>query len=196
MINIARPRTTSLGYKNLILSVLKEKSSSLLIGALVIIIAIVFGWLFLTNQTKPTPSKLTNQTTPKLDESVKPNGTYLVKEGDNLWKIAESTYGSGYNFIDIAKANNIVNPDFILIGQSLRFPVVVARIPTKGDIISTSTAQVTFKGSSYSVKTGDYLWKIALEAYGDGYGWTRIANANNLNNPDLIYPNSKLTIPR
>ena len=38
------------------------------------------------------------------------NKLYTVKKGDSLWKIAEVNYGSGYNWVDISKANKLINP--------------------------------------------------------------------------------------
>lgn len=47
--------------------------------------------------------------------------------------------------------------------------------------------------STYTVKPGDTLWKIAVKYQ---IGVTEIIEANpQLNNPDLIYPNDKITIP-
>jgi nucleoid-associated protein YgaU len=52
----------------------------------------------------------------------------------------------------------------------------------------------------YTVVRGDYLWKIAKkpEIYGDPYTWVRLysANKDRIRNPDLIYPNWVLGVPR
>ncbi|GEM_PF-5084812 len=50
---------------------------------------------------------------------------------------------------------------------------------------------------SYQVESGDSLWKIAEEVYGDGSQWTKIyeANQNIIDDPNLIYPNQNLVIP-
>lgn len=52
----------------------------------------------------------------------------------------------------------------------------------------------------YEVKRGDYLWRISRmpEIYGDPYAWIRIYtyNRDQINNPDLIYPNQVFKIPR
>ncbi len=46
-----------------------------------------------------------------------------VVEGDSLWSIAEREYGTGYKWVDIAKANSIVsNPDLIYPNTILRLP--------------------------------------------------------------------------
>lgn len=47
----------------------------------------------------------------------------------------------------------------------------------------------------YIVKKGDNLWSIARKYYGKGSLYTRIAQANKLKNPNLIYPGQKLIIP-
>ncbi|MCF7803701.1 MAG: LysM peptidoglycan-binding domain-containing protein [Candidatus Marinimicrobia bacterium] len=52
----------------------------------------------------------------------------------------------------------------------------------------------------YSVVRGDYLWKISGkdDIYDDPYQWVKIwsANRDQINNPDLIYPDQKFDIPR
>ncbi len=47
---------------------------------------------------------------------------YIVQRGDSLWKIAERTYGTGYKWVDIARANNLTNPDIIHAGNTLTLP--------------------------------------------------------------------------
>ncbi len=53
---------------------------------------------------------------------------------------------------------------------------------------------------SYTVVRGDHLWGIAKKKqhYGNGFAWPKIYNANRdqIKNPDLIYPNQNLTIPK
>ncbi|MFH1840823.1 MAG: LysM peptidoglycan-binding domain-containing protein [Candidatus Shapirobacteria bacterium] len=47
----------------------------------------------------------------------------------------------------------------------------------------------------YTVQTDDTLWKIAQEYYHDGYAWTKIAQENQLADPNLLSAGQKLTIP-
>jgi len=53
---------------------------------------------------------------------------------------------------------------------------------------------------TYTVMKGDYLWKIAgkEDIYGNPMAWWRIytSNLDQIKNPDLIYPNQVLAIPR
>ena len=48
--------------------------------------------------------------------------SYTVKKDDNLWEIAVRAYGDGYKWTEIAKANNLSNPDLIFSGNSLKLP--------------------------------------------------------------------------
>ena len=47
---------------------------------------------------------------------------YVVKSGDNLSNISKSFYGTPNQYIKIAQANNISNPDKIQVGQELKIP--------------------------------------------------------------------------
>lgn len=48
--------------------------------------------------------------------------TYTVARGDNLWEIAVRAYGDGYKLVEIAKANNLADPDIIHAGNVLTLP--------------------------------------------------------------------------
>jgi len=50
------------------------------------------------------------------------SGEYTVKAGDNLWKIAGEFMNDNYKYPDIAKYNNISNPDLIYPGQKIIIP--------------------------------------------------------------------------
>jgi hypothetical protein len=48
---------------------------------------------------------------------------------------------------------------------------------------------------TYTVESGDTLWAISEQFYGDGNKYQIIADASGISNPDLIQPGQVLTIP-
>lgn len=120
---------------------------------------------------------------------------YVVKEGEDLWHIAEGAYGSGYNAYDIAQANKLENPDLIEVGQVLILPEITAKAPTMGEDAGMTTQKTMSKPATYTVQNGDSLWEIAQNYYGDGYAWVKISQTNNLINPDLLYVGTVLNLP-
>jgi hypothetical protein len=50
-------------------------------------------------------------------------------------------------------------------------------------------------GRNYTVQAGDTLGRIAKQVYGDVSMWRKIVDANNIPNPDLIFPDQVLYIP-
>jgi nucleoid-associated protein YgaU len=145
--------------------------------------------------TKPKPTEI------KQDAKIS-GSTYIVKKDDTLWKIAENKYKSGYNWVDIQKANGLTNPGVLYAGTKLVLPNVQAKTATvmtsdsKGQTMISATQTNRISGASYTIVKGDTLWDISIRAYGDGYAWTKIAKANNLSSPGVIHPGNKLTIPR
>jgi len=53
----------------------------------------------------------------------------------------------------------------------------------------------TGKGQQYTIRPGDTLGRLAREHYGNAMLWTIIVEANNIKNPDLIYPGQVFFIP-
>ena len=49
-------------------------------------------------------------------------GKYTIKKGDNLWNIAVRAYGDGFRYVEIAKANNLINPNLIHSDNVLEIP--------------------------------------------------------------------------
>lgn len=50
--------------------------------------------------------------------------SYTIKTGDSLWSIAEKVYGDSYQWHKIAKANNLITPSVIHVGNILTIPPV------------------------------------------------------------------------
>ena len=176
-------------------NIIKKNSLSFIIGLIVVFSAIGSGVGLIvyqiTNNKKPV-----NQTEQKKQLPLK---IYIVKEGDNLWTIAETNYGSGHNAIDIIKANKLQDPNNLIKGQKLLIPIVTPLFPTRGEVNSNEnnqTNQVTNNQEVYLVQSGDYYWKIAEMMYGDGNLMNKIMEANNITDPNYINPGMILKIPR
>ena len=62
---------------------------------------------------------------------------------------------------------------------------------------ASSPGSATATRTTYTVKKGDNLSKIAREIYGNADEWQRIfeANRDRIEDPDLIEPGQKLKIP-
>lgn len=52
--------------------------------------------------------------------------------------------------------------------------------------------------AKYTIKRGDSLWKISQAAYGSGYDWTKIYEANKsvLSDPGLLSIGTEITLPQ
>lgn len=123
--------------------------------------------------------------------------TYTVQDGDTLWSIAITFYNSGYNWVSIASASDLQNPDLLAVGQVLTIPDVAPITIEQGDILDGATTDTVKPAhGEVMVAQGDSLWTIAEREYGTGYKWVDIVHANAIiTNPDLIYPNTILRLP-
>lgn len=174
-------------YKQAVFLLLKEKTPYFLAGvALFFMVTAPFIPIIVNQQfTTSEPTR-----TLPVDTSVK---IYTVKTGDDLWKIAEQMYGSGYNAFDIAKANKLQEPYVLTENQILIIPKIASKESTQGDL--TPKAVSTKKISSYVVKPGDYLWLIAEKVYGDGNQMSKLIESNNLPFPYDVTEGQKLIVP-
>lgn len=68
-----------------------------------------------TQLVQPTP-------TPQTNPQAITTATYTVQADDDLWHIAVRAYADGYKWVDIARANNLTEPDYIHVGDVLKLP--------------------------------------------------------------------------
>jgi len=203
--------------KNTLKSIkLNESTISMALGAAVII---VVGLLVVNYFNNINPIENLSDGVSTSNSSLPTS--HVVGEGETLWNISEKYYDTGYNWVDIQEANDLANANAIEKGQTLVIPDVEPRSPDIAQASETSEPEATISpeptdepveenaqeelveketnteitDSQYTVVRGDTLWDIAVAAYGDGYRWTDIAEANNLVNPDLIHAGNVLTLP-
>jgi nucleoid-associated protein YgaU len=167
-----------------------EEMVSMFLG--LVIVMVVFGLVVNFFQKRKgsvsVPGAETAMETENENEMMAGGDVYVVEAGDSLWKIAEKHYNSGYKWVEIVEENNLENPGMLAVGQELSLPELTV------EVVQTETIE----GDSYMVVKGDNLWEIAVKAYGDGYSWTKIweANRNVLNSPGLLEIGMSLELPR
>ena len=112
------------------------------------------------------------------------NETYTVKSGDSLWKIATNHNMSVSQLKNLNKLSN----DMIFVGQKLVVSEKKQSAPSQNQN-KPSQNQVT-KPSTYTVKSGDSVWKIAHEC---GMSMNELVSLNGIKN-NLIFPGQVLKV--
>lgn len=202
---------------------LSESYISVGLGLLVVVVVGILLYNYFTQKTNQPKPETGEQVTEEATSAAKPGTEYTVVDGDTLWSISEKVYQTGYNWEEIAKANNLTENSVLEAGQKLMLPEVSTTpvvslapeasvtpvasaetvttdptpVPTPETVMAPVVTQpATITESGYTIIAGDTLWDIACRAYGDCYKWPTIAQANQLANPDLIYTGDKLNLPR
>lgn len=95
---------------------------------------------------------------------------YSVKAGDTLWGIAEQFYGDGRRHRVIAVANDLADPDDIVVGQELAIPYVTYRYQVRAgdrkadlarrfyhDVAMTGVYEVASGAAQRPLEVGEWL---------------------------------------
>jgi len=147
-----------------------------------------------------TPTPATTQQAPSTDHAgdragdhdAKPTFSYTVREGDNLWDLAETFLGDGQRYPELVELNRHIvgnNPGFLEQGWVLKIP---------------GTPDAGHSTQDYVVQHGDTLEEVAAKHLGDASRWPEIFKAStgisqpdgrHITNPDLILPGYTLRIP-
>lgn len=117
--------------------------------------------------------------------------TYTVRSGDTMSSIARDWFGEPNKWDLIAKANPLVDPNRLRVGQELRLP---PKNTEREEIVGDANAG----NAIYTVRSGDNLSKIARAYYNDSSLWRLIFDANRetlRNDPDNIRVGMRLRIP-
>jgi LysM repeat protein len=121
------------------------------------------------------PGASTTTPSPEPTPSPQTETTYIVKPGDNLYRIGLQY---GISWVQIAEANGLVNnPNLIDVGSELKIPV------------NTPGPAPQF---THTVQPSETLFLISLQY---GVTWPAIAEANGLTSPYVIYAGQTLEIP-
>lgn len=120
-------------------------------------------------------------TSSSANSTVTTAASYTVKAGDTLSAIA-AKYGTTYQAL--ASANSISNPNDIYVGQ-------VIKVSATATAASSQAASSTNSNGSYTVKSGDTLYGIALA---NGLNWQTLAKQNGISDPNVIFVGQKLSL--
>ncbi|MBD8605370.1 LysM peptidoglycan-binding domain-containing protein [Aeromicrobium sp. CFBP 8757] len=149
------------------------------------------------------PATKTPPVPPAGEQAPEVGDTITVQHGDTLWGLAEKHLGDGARFSQIASLNEgrpmtggkvFRSSEAVQPGWELKMPATAATTPGRP---KTEDTQV-------EVHSGDSLWGIAEDQYGDGANWSKIWEANKgerqvdgrtLSDPDMIQPGWNLTVP-
>jgi nucleoid-associated protein YgaU len=141
---------------------------------------------------KPRPDSSPGPTAPLRRAGPPETFQYIVKSGDTMMSIADAWFGDAAKWSLIAKANPWVDPSRMQIGQTLQLP------PKDAKPEPITQQQTVSDKSSYVVRSGDTLAKIARGVYGDYTKWRLIYQTNRVligDDPAALKPGMKLTLP-
>lgn len=122
-----------------------------------------------------------SSTSSSANSTVTTAASYTVKAGDTLSAIA-AKYGTTYQAL--ASTNSISNPNDIYVGQ-------VIKVSATATAASSQAASSTNSNGSYTVKSGDTLYGIALA---NGLNWQTLAKQNGISDPNVIFVGQKLSL--
>lgn len=120
-----------------------------------------------------------------------PSNVYVVQFGDTLSRIAARF---NTTTATLAQLNGITNPNTIYAGQRLNIPVAGqdGTVTEPQPPAATATQSAPVENTTYVVQPGDTLFKIAVRFH---VTVARLAQANGINNTNLVYVGQRLVIP-
>ena len=133
-----------------------------------------------TNQTPTNNNNNVDQT------QTSGNGTYTVKAGDSLYRIAKN---HNISLQELKSLNNL-NSDLIFAGQVLKVSGQVSSSQSSTNTSQSSNQTQASGNGTYTVKAGDSLYRIAVN---HNMSLQELKNLNNLSS-NLIMPGQVLKV--
>ncbi|MEV0650113.1 LysM peptidoglycan-binding domain-containing protein [Phytomonospora sp. NPDC050363] len=127
--------------------------------------------------------------------------TYTVEADDHLFGIAERYLGDGDYYGELADLNDLDNPRALNPGDTITLPDGAKdrgeRAGARGDDhpAEATTPPAAGQGLTYTIAPGDRLADIAERFTGDPDNYTRLAELNDIDDPNLIRPGDTITLP-
>jgi nucleoid-associated protein YgaU len=148
----------------------------------------------------PNPQPVAPPSTPAPSPSVPPRLTeYVIRENESMWTIALDWFGDGTKWDLIAKANPLIDPDQMQVGQKINLPPKDAtREPAPALPPRVPASSGAAGATTHVVASGDTLAKLARSYYGNVAKWTDIYEANRAligADPGALKVGMKLAIP-
>lgn len=221
---VAAKSTESSSLKERLQTDLSKNQSYLnyVLGALIVLIIGILLFNYFNKPNNLGPSQQADQQNENQQEQqgdvTKETlpGKYTIKEGDTLFLIAQQYYNDGFKYTEIIKENKLANPDVLEVGQEITIPKIEGEQASNNENQAADESPAPdnqtdngqggaenmtiwgnrITGETYTVQAGDWLSKIAERAYGDINQFSKIAEANNITNPEVIEVGTVLKIPR
>jgi len=114
--------------------------------------------------------------------------------------IGESSYSTDASFV-IERTTDASAPAIVIPASSIERVRAINEQMARNtaaaaqSLIKPEPIVVVGAAVEYTIRPGDTLGRIARHFYGDPMQWPRITEANNIQNPDLIYPGQVFLIP-
>ncbi|MGW7127943.1 LysM peptidoglycan-binding domain-containing protein [Streptomyces bobili] len=158
-----------------------------------------------------------DQASPTFSETTSGSRTYTVREtrpAESLWGIAERELGDGERWREIADLNEgramadgtvFRANSFLQSGWQLQMPETTVAGGVRTQLGDSVPAAEEKGGHVVTVRSGDYLSKVAEKELGDGDDWPRLFEASRgkpqphglpeITDPDVIYAGQQVTVP-
>ncbi len=164
-------------YKKVTSDMIRENTAAFAVGGLLFIIALATIGVRYSESISQTLSQQRIQLSKLFTTTQLPN--------ENVDEITNSFKDQSINYISpVPKQTKEQSESLGIVAEE------------NGQISAISSGQVTYQRNKYTIQRGESLQDIARKVYGDPNAWVRIAQANNINNPDHIEVGMELTIPR
>ncbi len=154
--------------------------------------AVVDGEAAATEEPAPTEAiPETGEAAAEPTETAALPTTYIVQQGDNLFRIG---LNFGVNWTEIVAANGIVN-NFIYPGQELIIPAPEGAAPaetTDAPAVEAPAETPVVSGVTHIVEPGETVFGIAFQY---GIPWTTLVEANAITSPYTLEAGQSLIVP-
>lgn len=123
---------------------------------------------------------------------------HVLGPQDDLWSLAERTYGDGTQWRRIVAANPGLDPDHLDPGRTIVLPGAPRGLPSTGSDGTDQHPESQNRPRTVTVRPGDTLSGLAERYLGEADQWPRIWELNRdlIDDPDLIDVGWRLVLPQ